>query len=198
MTLYMLSAVVAAGFTGAHAAFGLQFVLFVVLSTLLAALVAFQARRHLAIVTLLFLVSAVLLAAARLEPRVTPGGGTVSDDPVATFAADLARAQTAGEKLFHELGCVGCHRPDGPGVGPVLTGLFGRPVTDPGCGVLTVDDDYLREAILNPSATVAAGFAPVMPTFASKVTEEQLRALIAYVKSLRVPTRQPRKPQGES
>ena len=35
------------------------------------------------------------------------------------------------------------------------SGLFGRPVTDPGCGALTVDEEYLREAILNPSATVA-------------------------------------------
>jgi cytochrome c oxidase subunit 2 len=114
------------------------------------------------------------------------------------IAAESAREQAAGEQLFRELGCSSCHRPDGDGIGPSLAGVFGRPVTDPGCGTLTVDDEYVRESILNPSATVAAGFAPVMPTFAGKVTEEQLRALIAYVKSLSVPVQAPRQPHGES
>jgi cytochrome c oxidase subunit II len=42
----------------------------------------------------------------------------------------------------------------------------------------------LREAIVNPSATVAEGFQPVMPTFAGQLSEEQLQALVAYVKAL--------------
>ena len=189
MTIYILFATVAAGFSGAHAVLGLQFVLFAVLSALLAAIVAFYARRHLAFVTLALLTSAIFLAAARLEPRNTPGTDTTISDPVATVAADLARVQVAGEKLFHELGCIGCHRPDGEGIGPSLTGVFGKPVIDAGCGALTVDEEYVRESILNPSATVAAGFAPVMPTFAGGVTEEQLRAVIAYVKSLSAPVR---------
>jgi len=72
----------------------------------------------------------------------------------------------AGKRLFQQRGCAGCHRADSTGVGPRLDGLFGRPVQDPACGVAIVDESYLREAILNPSATVAPGFAPVMPTFA--------------------------------
>ena len=50
-----------------------------------------------------------------------------------------------------------------------------------------MDESYVREAILNPSATVAVGFPAVMPTFAGLLTEEELQALIAYVKSLRAP-----------
>ena len=46
----------------------------------------------------------------------------------------------------------------------------------PSCGLETVDEAYLREAILNPSATVAAGFAPIMPTFAGRVSEEDLQS----------------------
>ena len=46
---------------------------------------------------------------------------------------------------------------------------------------------YLREAIEDPSATVAVGFPPVMPTFAGQLTEEELQALIVYLKSLSVP-----------
>lgn len=125
----------------------------------------------------------------------TAGVSGVNGEPLAVIApsrsqavvvaAESSRAQAAGERLFQELGCIGCHRPDGKGIGPSLIGVFGRPVTDPGCGVLTVDEEYLRESILNPSATVAAGFMPVMPTFAGRVTEEQLRALMAYVRSLK-------------
>ena len=47
-----------------------------------------------------------------------------------------ARALAAGRILFHERGCVSCHRPDGTGVGPTLHGLFGSPVQDPACGVV--------------------------------------------------------------
>jgi len=58
---------------------------------------------------------------------------------------------------------------------------------DPTCGVAFVDESYLSEAILNPSATVAVGFLPIMPTFAGQLTEEELEALIVYLKSLSVP-----------
>ena len=46
------------------------------------------------------------------------------------------------------------------------------------------DESYLREAIENPSATVAVGFPPVMPSFAGQLTEKELQALIEYLKSL--------------
>ena len=49
---------------------------------------------------------------------------------------------------------------------------------------MTVDEAYWRESILTPSANVAAGFQPIMPTFQGLVTEEQLLELIEYVKSL--------------
>ena len=95
-----------------------------------------------------------------------------------------SQAAAAGKTLFQERGCAVCHRADSTGVGPGLYGLFGRPVQDPTCGVAIVDESYLREAILNPSATVALGYTPVMPTFAGLLTEEELQALIEYLKSL--------------
>jgi mono/diheme cytochrome c family protein len=104
----------------------------------------------------------------------------------AVVDSESARALAAGRKLFQERGCVGCHKPDATGVGPTLHGLFGSPIQDPGCGVTIVDESYLREAILTPSATVAVGFPPVMPSFGGQLTEEELQALIVYVKSLSV------------
>ena len=107
--------------------------------------------------------------------------------PAAETGSAPTQAVAAGQTLYQKRGCIGCHRPDGTGVGPTLHGLFGGPVQDPTCGVAIVDESYVREAILNPSATVAAGYPAVMPSFTGLLTEEELQALIAYVKSLRAP-----------
>ena len=50
---------------------------------------------------------------------------------------------------------------------------------------MTVDEAYVRESILTPAAKITAGFQPIMPTFQGLVTEEQLLALVEYVKSLK-------------
>ena len=100
---------------------------------------------------------------------------------------------SAGAKLFADLACNTCHRPDAQGRGPVLEGLFGNTVTLQSGETMAVDEAYVRESILTPSARVAAGFQPIMPTFQGLVTEEQLLELIEYVKSLKtLPQVQPR------
>jgi len=92
---------------------------------------------------------------------------------------------STGAKLFADLACNTCHRPDAQGRGPVLEGLFGKTVRLQSGETVTVDEAYVRESILIPAAKITAGFQPIMPTFQGLVTEEQLLALIEYVKSLR-------------
>ena len=50
--------------------------------------------------------------------------------------------------------------------------------------MITADENYLRESILDPGTKVVKGFKPVMPTFQGLISEEQLNALVAYVKAL--------------
>jgi cytochrome c oxidase subunit 2 len=106
---------------------------------------------------------------------------------------------SAGEKLFADLACNTCHRPDAQGRGPVLQGLFGKTVTVQGGESVVVDEAYVRESILTPAAKITAGFQPIMPTFQGLVSEEQLLQLIEYVKSLKtqpeVPTARPTQTQ---
>jgi cytochrome c oxidase subunit II len=90
----------------------------------------------------------------------------------------------SGEKIFAELGCVTCHRADAQGRGPSLEGIFGKPVLLQDGRTVTADENYIRESILDPGSKVVSGFKPVMPTFQGLVSEEQLNALVAYVKSL--------------
>jgi cytochrome c oxidase subunit II len=92
-----------------------------------------------------------------------------------------------GEKVFAELGCVTCHRSDSSGRGPNLQGVFGKPVELADGRTVTADENYLRECILNPGAKRVKGFQPIMPTFQGLVSEEQVNALVAYVKSLSKP-----------
>jgi cytochrome c oxidase subunit 2 len=63
--------------------------------------------------------------------------------------------------------------------------LFGKSVQLQNGETVTVDEAYVRESILTPSAKITAGFQPIMPTFQGLVTEEQLLALVEYVKSLK-------------
>jgi cytochrome c oxidase subunit II len=92
---------------------------------------------------------------------------------------------SAGESLFVDLACNTCHRPDSGGRGPVLNGLFGKNITTDTGEMVLVDEAYIRESILNPSAKVSAGYQPIMPTFQGLVTEEGLLELIEYVKTLK-------------
>jgi cytochrome c oxidase subunit II len=91
---------------------------------------------------------------------------------------------STGAKLFQDLACNTCHRPDAQGRGPVLEGLFGKSVQVQSGETVTADEAYVRESILMPAARIAAGFQPIMPAFQGLVSEEQLLALIEYVKSL--------------
>jgi cytochrome c oxidase subunit 2 len=52
---------------------------------------------------------------------------------------------------------------------------------------VTADDNYVRESILDPTAKIVKGYKPVMPTFQGIVSDDQLNALVAYVKSLSQP-----------
>jgi cytochrome c oxidase subunit II len=92
-----------------------------------------------------------------------------------------------GQKLFSELGCITCHRSDTQGRGPNLVGVFGKPVLLEDGRTVMVDENYVRESILEPGAKIVRGFKPVMPTFQGQVSDEQLNALVAYVKSLNQP-----------
>ncbi|MFB3813198.1 MAG: cytochrome c oxidase subunit II [Terriglobales bacterium] len=94
---------------------------------------------------------------------------------------------TTGQKLFQEFGCATCHRFDTQGRGPNLQGVYGRPVLLDDGRTVIADENYVRESLLHPGAKVVAGFKPVMPTFQGILGEEQVLALVAYVKSLGTP-----------
>jgi cytochrome c oxidase subunit 2 len=90
----------------------------------------------------------------------------------------------SGEKLFAELGCGSCHRADTQGRGPNLQGVYGKPVQLEDGRTVTADENYVRECILDPGSKRVKGFQPIMPTFQGLVSEEQVNALVAYIKAI--------------
>src|SRR5262249_50717355 len=106
-----------------------------------------------------------------------------------------------GQKLFQQFGCSTCHRFDVQGRGPNLAGLYGKPVQLDDGGTVTADEDYIRESIVNSQAKIVAGFVrpSIMPVFQGQISDEQLTALVAYVKSLsQAPTGQAGTPELKS
>jgi cytochrome c oxidase subunit 2 len=70
---------------------------------------------------------------------------------------------------------------------PTMAGLYGSKQRMADGSIIDADEQYLRESILDSTARVVAGYAPIMPSFRGQITEEQLMQLIAYIKSLRDP-----------
>jgi cytochrome c oxidase subunit II len=92
----------------------------------------------------------------------------------------------SGEKIFAELGCSTCHRTDVQGRGPNLQGIFGKPVQLEDGRMVTADENYVRQCILDPGSKRVKGFQPIMPTFQGLVSDEQVNALVAYIKSISI------------
>ena len=92
-----------------------------------------------------------------------------------------------GEQLFNDLSCNTCHRNDGSGRGPSLVNKFGQPQQLADGTSVTMDEAYVRESILTPQVKVAAGYQQLMPTFQGLLSEENVIALVEYVKTLKAP-----------
>ncbi len=92
--------------------------------------------------------------------------------------------QLTGEELFSLQVCDTCHKPDSAARAPMLWGLYGEEVAMADGSVAIADEDYLRESILNPGARIVKGYDAIMPTYAGRLSEDELLQLILYIKSI--------------
>jgi cytochrome c oxidase subunit 2 len=90
-----------------------------------------------------------------------------------------------GEHVHLKRGCVACHSLDGTrGVGPSFTGLWGRTESLSAGGTsVIVDENYIRESIIDPHEKIVAGFQPVMPP--TVMSEREVLGAIELIKSLK-------------
>lgn len=90
-----------------------------------------------------------------------------------------------GAALFSSRGCSGCHASSSQVHAPALGGLYGRPVVLADGRTITADEAYIRDSILQPRRDIAAGYEPIMPSFADLLSDGELQSLVAYIRSLK-------------
>jgi cytochrome c oxidase cbb3-type subunit 3 len=107
--------------------------------------------------------------AAESPDTIIPGGsGAVPLDVRAKLYDNNAPGIAAGQQLFNQLNCVGCHSHGGGGMGPAL-----------------MDDEWRYGGRIDQIAsTIAEGRPNGMPSWRGKLTDDQIWKLAAYVRSL--------------
>ena len=91
-----------------------------------------------------------------------------------------------GQKVFSSR-CIACHTmTETKNIGPGFKGIWGKQEKIAGGTTVAIDENYIRESILNPQAKIVDGFpAGVMPSFAGQLSEQELMGVIELVKSLK-------------
>ncbi|GAA5480848.1 cytochrome c oxidase subunit II [Haloferula sargassicola] len=88
-----------------------------------------------------------------------------------------------GQQLYHDHGCSGCHEAGSTVHAPSLNRLYGSVVHIQDGTSVQADAAYIRDSILLPQKQIVAGYDDVMPSFDGQIGEDDLFALIAYLKS---------------
>lgn len=90
-----------------------------------------------------------------------------------------------GKQIYQKNACFTCHSLDGSNkIGPSWLGAYGTKRKLADGSEVVIDENYIRESILNPMAKIAQGYQPVMPTYQGILNETQIDGVIAYIKEL--------------
>ncbi|MED5369595.1 MAG: cytochrome C oxidase subunit IV family protein [Myxococcota bacterium] len=110
------------------------------------------------------------------------------DAAIAQMATEEEQANLSGAELgaalYTSKGCAGCHSLDGSKlVGPTFQGLYGKTENLEDGSTVEVNEEYLKESILEPMAKIVKDYPPSMVV--AGVTEEDADALIEYIKTVK-------------
>lgn len=99
-----------------------------------------------------------------------------------TAPPDTTPLWKIGEIIFNKT-CATCHTLDGrASTGPTWRNMYGHEVELTSGQHAQVDENYIRESILNPGAKIVKGFQPNMPSFQGQLKPLEVDALIMFIK----------------
>ncbi len=100
------------------------------------------------------------------------------------FSGDKSLVEI-GQILYTSKGCVQCHTIDGSSnTGPTWQNLFGSETRYNSAAAWKIDENAIREAVYEPAAKIRQGYPNQMATYQGRINDKELRALIAYMKSI--------------
>lgn len=115
---------------------------------------------------------------------------TTASVPVAAGATTTTETvvdpAVRGAQLVKDYACTACHSVGTQKlVGPGWGGLYGSTVTLTDGSTLLADEAYLSEAISNANTQIVAGYsAGTMPEYAQMLADDEVAAMVAYIRSL--------------
>ncbi|NVO03584.1 MAG: cytochrome c oxidase subunit II [Bacteroidetes bacterium] len=95
-----------------------------------------------------------------------------------------------GYKLVEKNGCFSCHSIDGAKlVGPTFKDMYGSSIDVMTNGTrhkITVDDEYIKNSILDPNKDVVDGYAPgIMKSYTGLIKDKDIPKISEYFKTLK-------------
>ncbi len=91
-----------------------------------------------------------------------------------------------GKALVETNGCQSCHSMDGSElIGPTFKGIWQREQQLADGSTVVVDENYIRESILEPQAKIVAGYEnALMSSYQGLLDDDQIDAIIEYLKTI--------------
>ena len=91
-----------------------------------------------------------------------------------------------GRELFIDMACNACHSIDGSlKLGPTMKNQYGNEILHTDATIMIIDDDYIRQSLIDPLKHIAEGYTPIMPSYKPVLSDKDITHLIAYIKSLK-------------
>ncbi len=90
----------------------------------------------------------------------------------------------AGKQVFLAQGCAACHMQGSAQIAPELDGIWGSTQKLIDGSSVVVDEAYVIDSILKPHSQIVHGHAAAMPSYEGRLSDEQLKQIIAYLKSI--------------
>ena len=106
----------------------------------------------------------------------------IYDDPI---TGQRRPPEVIGRVLYEQRGCIGCHSTDGTvKQAPTWRNLYGSTRTFTDGSNRVADDAYIRQSILQPSSQLIQGYGASMPSYAGQLTEDDIKFITAYIRSI--------------
>jgi cytochrome c oxidase subunit 2 len=113
-----------------------------------------------------------------------------NDTTTVIAAGPGSSAALPGLEIVRRNGCIACHSIDGSNlVGPSFRGVYGEETTvevDGNEQKVVVNDEYIRESLLEPNIKIVKGFRQgLMQSYKGLITEEEIQQISEYLESLK-------------